>query len=114
MAPGDVVWVVVFRMRAISAWRGLGGPPAAGRILDEAGQALGRDAMPPKAHGLPTGVQGGGTVLVVVALGRQQGHRDAEHASRRRPPAARPLRQLLAFGLGQPKGRGDAHGDVLL
>ena len=92
----------------------LGGPPAAGRILGEAGQARGRDAGPPKAHGLPTRVQGEGPVLVVVALGRQQGTRGAEHEAYRRPPAARPLCQLLAFGRGQLKGRGDAQGQILL
>ena len=45
--------------------------PAAGRILGEAGQALGRDTVPPEAHGLPTRVQGGGNVLVGVTLGGQ-------------------------------------------
>ena len=92
----------------------LGGTPATWRILGEAGQALGRDAVPPQAHGLPTRVQGDGNVLVVVALGRQQGNLGAEHESRGRPPAASPLRQLLAFGLCQLKGRGDAHGQILL
>ena len=81
------------------AW--FGGPPAAGRSLGEAGQALGRDTVPPKAHGLPTRVQGSGNVLVGVALGGQQGNLRAEHESRRRPPAACPLRQLLAFGISQ-------------
>ena len=47
----------------------LGGMPAAWRILGEAGQALGSDAVPPRAHGLPTRVQGDGNTLVVVALG---------------------------------------------
>ncbi len=94
----------------------LGGPPPARRILDEAGQALGRDAMPPKAHGLPTGVQGGGTVLVVVALGRQQGHRGAEHALRRRPPSAgrAPAASVAGVRARSTEGRGDAQGDVLL
>jgi hypothetical protein len=92
----------------------LGGTPAAGRSLGEAGQALGRDAVPPKAHGLPTRVQGDGNVLVGVALGRQHGNLGAEHESRRRPPAASPLRQLLAFERCQLKGRGDAHGQILL
>jgi hypothetical protein len=91
-----------------------GGAPAAWRILSEAGQALGGDAVPPQAYGLPTPVQGAGNVLVVVALGRQQGHLGAEHEPRRRPPAASPLCELLAFGLCQLKGRGDAQGQILL
>ncbi len=91
----------------------LGRTPAAGHILDEAGQALSNDAVPPQAHGLPTRVQGVGDVLVIVAFGRQQGNFGAEYESHRRPPAASPLRQLLAFGRCQLQGRGDAHGQVL-
>jgi hypothetical protein len=80
----------------------------------EVWQALGCDAVPPQAHGLPTRVQDKGNVLVVVALGRQQGNLGAEHEAYRRPPAASPLCQLLAFGLCQLKGRDDAHGQILL
>ena len=90
----------------------LGGPPAAGRIVEEAGQALGRDAVPPQADGLPTRVQGAGKVLVGVALGRQPGNLGAEHEAGGRPPTASPLCQLLAFGLGQLQGRGDAQGQI--
>jgi hypothetical protein len=92
----------------------LGRTPATGRILGEAGQALGNDARPPQAHGLPTCVQGVGEVLVIVAFGRQQGNLGAEYESHRRPPAASPLRQLLAFGRCQLQERGDAQGQVLL
>ncbi len=88
---------------------GLRGTPSAGRILGEADQALGGEALPPEAHGLPTRVQRGGNVLVVVALGRQQGDRGAEHEPRGRPPAAGPLLQLLAFGGRHLNRRGDAH-----
>jgi len=78
---------------------GLGGSPPKARILGEAGQALGGDALTPEAHGVPTRVHGCGIVLVVVALGGQQGNLGAERESRGRPPAARPLLQLLALGL---------------
>ena len=48
---------------------GLGGPPTAGRILGDAEESLGGETLPPEAHGLPTRAQGGGHVLVSVALG---------------------------------------------
>ena len=91
----------------------LGGTPSARRILGKADQALGGEALPPEAHGLPTRVQGGGNVLVVVAVGRQQGDLRAKHEPCGRPSATSPLRKLLAFSLCHLKGRGDAHGPVL-
>ena len=67
----------------------LGGTPAAWRILGEAGQALGRDAVPPPAHGVPTRVQGDGTVLVVVASAANKASlaRSTSRAGVRRPRA---------------------------
>ena len=67
----------------------LGGTPAAWRILGEAGQALGRDAVPPPAHGVPTRVQGDGTVLVVVASAANKASlaRSTSRAGIRRPRA---------------------------
>ena len=88
---------------------GLGRTPSAGRILGEARETLGGEALTPEAHGLPTRVQRNGNVMVVVAVGRQQGDLRAQHEPRGRPPATGPLLQLLAFGGGHLNGRGDAH-----
>ena len=88
---------------------GLGGTSPAGRILGEANQALGGEAVTPEAHGLPTRVQRDGNVVVVVAVGRQQGDLRAKHEPSGRPPAAGPLRQLPAFGGRHLNGRGDTH-----
>lgn len=92
----------------------LGGPPPAGGILGEAGQALGGEALPPEPHGLPTRVQHGGNLVVVVACGRQQRNLGAEHESRGRPPSASPLLQMPVFGFSHLKSGGNAHGPILL
>ena len=92
----------------------LGRTPSAWRILGEAGETLDGEAVTPEAHGLPTRAQRGGNVLVVVARGRQHGDLRAKHESRRRPPAASPSLQLLAFRLRDLNERGHAHGRLLL
>ena len=85
-----------------------------GRILGETDQALGGKALPAEAHGLPTRAQGGGNVLIVVALGGQRDDLGTEDEAGGRPSAARPPHQLLAFDLGHLNGWGDAPRAVLL
>jgi len=68
VAEGDVVRVVVFRLRAMSAWRALGGRPTRGASWAMPDRQSAATRGP---RGSPTRVQSGGNMLVVVACGGQ-------------------------------------------